>query len=422
MMRVTTETIQTSPAATAASGVDAAATGVALPRRRFGFALAGIASTLMLTGASAPSPFYPALEERLGIGALGVTIAFAVYALALLIALLTIGSISDHLGRRPVITVGFALLAVSVLLLWHVDSGGALYLARVVQGLASGALISTMSATITDFAPPRAPRLATLVNTLAPMTGLALGTILAGVLLQTVADAATWTFLPLAAAYLVIAGLVWLLPETSPRAAGWAKALRPRAAVPVAARRLFGISVPIVLAGWATGGLFLSLGPTIVRTELGVDGQLAGALLIGLLPAAGALAAFVLYRRRPVVAAVYGASALALGTLLLLLALVTASLPIAIAAIVIAGTGFGTAFMGTIASLLPFAAVHERAELFSSLYIVAYLSFGVPAVIAGVLTSIAGLHATVLVYGAVVAVAAGGAALLRARTASASIV
>lgn len=406
-MRVNTQTI----------GVPATAgVSVELPRRGLGFALAAAASTLMLTGASAPSPFYPALEERLGIGAIGVTIAFAIYAVALLVALLIVGSLSDHLGRRPVISAGFALLAVSVALIWHVDSGAGLYVARTIQGLASGALISTLSATITDFAPPRKPRLATLVNTLAPMTGLALGAIVAGVLLQTVADPATWTFAPLMAGYLAIAALVWLVPETSPRIEGWAAALRPRAAVPTSARRLFGISVPIVLGGWATGGLFLSLGPAIMRSELGVESQLAGALLIGLLPASGALAASVLYRRPPVVAAVYGASALSAGTLLLLLALMTTSLPIAIAAIIVAGTGFGTAFMGTIASLLPLAAVHERAELFSSLYILAYLSFVVPAVIAGALTTTFGLHVTVLVYGAIVTVAAGGAAILRATT------
>jgi len=391
--------------------------GSSVPRRPFGLALAGFASTLMLAGASAPSPFYPELEVRLGIGSIGVTIAFALYALALLVALLTIGSISDHLGRRPVITAGFVLLAGSMLLLWHVESGTTLYLARVLQGLASGALISTLSATIADFAPPKRPQVATLLNTLAPMVGLASGTIGAGLLLQTVADASSWTFLPLAAAYLVIAGLIWIAPETSSRARGWARAIRPRAAVPPAARRLFAVSIPIVLSGWATGGLFLSLGPTIVHTELGVDGQLGGALVIGLLPAAGAIAAWVLYRRRPVVAAVYGASALALGTVLLLVALTTASLPVAIVAVVIAGTGFGTAFMGTIASLVPLAQLHERAELFAALYIVAYLSFGVPAVIAGILASVIGLHATVLGYGVVVAIAAGTAAIGRARSA-----
>lgn len=413
---VTTETLPI-PTATRHSSASSAPMTAPVPRRRFGFALAGVASTLMLTGASAPSPFYPELQERLGLGPIGVTIAFALYAVALLLALLTIGSISDHLGRRPIIAAGFVLLAGSMLLLWDVDSGGMLYLARTVQGLASGALISTLSATIADFAPPKRPQAATLLNTLAPMVGLASGTILAGLLLQTVADPASWTFLPLTGAYLLIAALIWIAPETSARAPGWVQAARPRAAVPAPARRLFAISIPIVLSGWATGGLFLSLGPSIVHTELGVDGQLGAALVIGLLPAAGAVAAFALYRRPPIVAAVYGAAALSVGTVLLLVALVLGSLPIAIVAVVIAGTGFGTAFMGTIASLVPLAALHERAELFAALYIVAYLSFGAPAVVAGLLASMIGLHATVLGYGTVVALAAGTAAVLRARAA-----
>jgi MFS family permease len=410
-VHTTTPSPPTRPVPTSAVGAPA------LPRRRFGFILAGLGSTLMLAGASAPSPFYPELQERLGIGPIGVTIAFSVYALALLIALLTIGSLSDHVGRRPVITVGFIVLAGSMLLLWHVDSGSLLYLARILQGLASGALLSTLSATIIDLAPPGRPRAATLLNAIAPMIGLAAGTILAGVLLQTVADASSWTFLPLAVAYLLIAGLIRLVPETSALAPGWARAIRPRAAVPAEARRLFVVSIPIVLGGWATGGLFLSLGPSIMHTELGVDGQLGGALLIGLLPAAGAVAAAVLHRRRPVVAAVYGATALSVGTIVLLVALLLGSLPIAVVAVVIAGTGFGTAFMGTIASLVPLAPADERAELFAALYIVAYLSFGVPAVIAGLLASAIGLHATVLGYGTVVAIAAGTAAVVRARSA-----
>ncbi|GAA4766709.1 MFS transporter [Microbacterium gilvum] len=388
-----------------------------IPRRAFGFGLAGLASTIMMIGASAPSPFYPHLQEQLGIGAFGVTIAFAVYAVALLIALLTVGSISDHLGRRPIIFIGYLLLAGAILLVWRADTGTMLYLGRSMQGIASGALISTISATIVDFAPPHRPKAATLLNSIAPMTGLAVGTLYAGALLEAAGPAAaTATFVPLAFAYLIVAALIWATPETSPREAGWRRALRPRVAVPRAAARLFGISVPIILAGWATGGLFLSLGPSIVHAELRVNSSLAQGLVIGALPATGAIAAFVMRNRRPLVNAVYGASALAVGTLLMLIALAVGSLPLYIVAVVIAGTGFGTAFSGTVGSIMPFAAVHERAELFASLYIVAYLSFGVPAVIAGALASTIGLHTAVLAFGAGVALAAGIAAIIRART------
>lgn len=389
-------------------------------RRPATLLLGAAATTVMLAGASAPSPFYPMLQEKLGLGSFGVSLAFAIYAVALLAALLTVGSLSDHIGRRPVISVGLVLVAVAVTMIWLADSATTLYLARALQGLASGALVSTTSALIADAAPPDRPQRASVINSIAPMIGLASGTVLAGVLLQTVPDAAApATFVPLIAAYLIVAAVIWTVPETSPRERGWLPALRPRAAVPRAARGLFGISIPIILGGWATGGLFLSLGPSIVHAELHVDGQLGPALVIGVLPAAGAVAAFLMRNRRPVVSAVYGASALAVGTVVMLLALVTTSLPLYVGAVVIAGTGFGTAFMGTVASLVPLAAVHERAELFASIYIAAYLSFGVPAVIAGALASIVGLHATVLGYGAVVVVAAGVAAVARGRWQSA---
>ncbi len=109
-----------------------------LPRRGFGFALSAVAAIAMLAGASAPSPFYPALQERLALPPVGITIAFAVYALGLLAALLTAGSLSDHVGRRPVISVGFVLLAAAVLVLWSAQSGIALDIARALQGIASG--------------------------------------------------------------------------------------------------------------------------------------------------------------------------------------------------------------------------------------------------------------------------------------------
>ena len=393
-------------------------------RRRLGFTLGGVAATLMMAGASAPSPFYPVLQERLALGTMGVSIAFAIYAVALLLALLTVGSISDHIGRRPVVSIGFVMLAAGLALVWLADTGATLYAGRILQGLASGLVVPALSAAITDFAPADSPRRATLLNTLAPTLGLAIGAVGAGLVLDLAGDeptAAALTFGPLVAVYLLVAAAIWLVPETSSREQGWLRSLQPRASVPQPARRLFGISVPIVLGGWATGGLFLSLGSSIVHTELHVDSQLGAGLLIGLLPATGAAAAFVMHNRRPIVSAVYGASALAVGTAIMVLALALNSLPIYVVAVVVAGTGFGTAFMGTIGSLMPLAAVHERAELFAALYIVAYLSFGVPAVIAGILATIYGLHLTVLIFGTVVALAAGTAAVLRARAGTVSL-
>ena len=409
-----------SPAGPSGAGSRVAHAGraaAAIPRRRFGYVLAPVASTTMMIGGSAPSPFYPTLADRLGLDGFGIALVFAVYVVALLVSLLTAGSLSDYVGRRPLISGGLVILAGSVLIFWSADSTEMLLLARVVQGIATGILMSTLSATITDFAPPTRPQSAAVVNGVTPMVGLALGAVLAGVVLDLAPDAALdLVFLPLVVLYLVFAVTFWFVPETSSRQPGWGRALLPRMAVPAPARRMFVMSVPVVLAGWSTGGLFLSLGPNIVRDELYVGGHSGQGIVIGLLPAVGAVAAFLIRNRSPRTITIFGSTALAAGTALMLLALVLHSFPLYVVAVVVAGSGFGTGFMGVVGSLLPLVPLHRRAELFAALYTVSYLAFGVPAVVAGALSTLVGLHATAIGYGIVVLVAASGAAILRARS------
>src|SRR3954451_17811700 len=82
-----------------------AATGPMAKRmpRTAGFWLLGSTLLAFMAAASAPSPLYVVYQHRWGFSATTLTAVFAVYALALLLALLTVGGISDHVGRRPVL-------------------------------------------------------------------------------------------------------------------------------------------------------------------------------------------------------------------------------------------------------------------------------------------------------------------------------
>lgn len=385
------------------------------PRRAtLGFVLAGAGATLLMAGASAPSPFYPILQQQLHLGPIFIATVFAVYAIVLLAALLTLGSISDHIGRRPVIAVGLVILAVSMVLIWSANSGTSLIISRAVQGLASGILLSALSATVTDFAPR--PAAAGILNGIAPMIGLALGAVASGLVINFVGDDMGLVLLPLAVLFVCIAGLIWLVPETSARREGWRRAVRPRVAVPAPARKLFALSVPVVIAGWATGGLFLSLGASIVRNVLHVNDPLLQGLTIAVLPAAGAIAILIVRGKTPRTITIYGASALAVGTLVSLIALGSGSFPVYMIGTIIVGTGFGTAFMGAVGSLVPTTEPHERAELFAALYTTAYLAFGAPTVLAGIAITVFSLQATTIVYGICVAVLALAAVILRLRS------
>ena len=79
------------------------------------------------------------------------------------------------------------------------------------------------------------------------------------------------------------------------------------------------------------------------------------------------------------------------------------SVTLAGAGTVVAGLGFGAAALACFGTLARLAAPAERGELFAVAYVIAYLAFSLPAVLAGLAATSFGLHATALAYGVAVA-------------------
>ena len=96
----------------------------ARPRRRgpsrFAPLAAFVGAALAFVGvtfaAGAPSPLFVLYQQEWGFPAWVLTVAFAIYAITLLVTLLIAGSLSDHIGRRPVLIGALALEVVSMLL------------------------------------------------------------------------------------------------------------------------------------------------------------------------------------------------------------------------------------------------------------------------------------------------------------------
>jgi MFS family permease len=62
---------------------------------------------------NALSTIYVIYEKRFGFSSLSVTAIFATYALAVLVALLLVGRLSDDVGRKPLLVVGALMLILS---------------------------------------------------------------------------------------------------------------------------------------------------------------------------------------------------------------------------------------------------------------------------------------------------------------------
>src|SRR5712692_2064505 len=75
-----------------------------------------------LAASVAPTPLYAIYQAQWGFSAITVTIIFGIYALAVLAALLIAGSLSDYIGRRPVL--GAALILQALALIVFATAGG----------------------------------------------------------------------------------------------------------------------------------------------------------------------------------------------------------------------------------------------------------------------------------------------------------
>ena len=210
--------------------------------------------------------------------------------------------------------------------------------------------------------------------------------------------------------------LVLRLPESSPKVPGALASLRPQVHVPRPQRAGFLVAAPCLAATWALGGLYLSLGPSLLAGVFGVDDHLAGALLLltmNLTSAVGSVLAARLPGHR---AMQVGALVFASGVAVMLVALALVSVPLLFASAVVAGLGFGAAFLGAIATATRGVEPGARAGLMSAVFVVGYLSFSVPAIGAGLAASRWGLAVVAPVYAAaVIALALVAVAGLAAR-------
>jgi hypothetical protein len=222
-----------------------------------------------------------------------------------------------------------------------------------------------------------------IANSVAPAAGSALGGVLAGLLVHYLPAPTHLVYFVLAAIFVAqLAGLLWVPEFTAPRAGALAS-LKPRFCIPAAVRTPLLITAPVLVAVWALAGFYASLGPSLVRTSFGLDASLVGGIALFVLAGSGGVASLLTQQVSARTLMIYGASALFVGVALAIGSLSYHSAAVFFFGTLLAGSGFGTAFQGTIRTVVPLAAPNERGGVLSVMFVVSYLALGLPAVIAG---------------------------------------
>ena len=385
-----------------------------LPATAAFWILAGLFLIVFFASAAA-SPLYRVYQARFHFSAETLTAVFAVYVLVLLVTLLIFGSVSDYLGRLPVIITALVFSAAACVVFLTAHEVGALYVARSLQGIAAGLASGPIGAALIDLQPPGSQR-APVVTSVFSSLGLALGALITSALVQYAPAPTHLIWWILLAVFAVSIGTVLAMAEPGGRRPGVLASLRPHVAVPRQARGTFAGAVPCMVAGWALGGLYLSLGPSLAAAATGSPNLLWGGLVIFLLCGTGAAAAFALRSLSPRAAMLAGCLCLLAGMAVTFGAIATTTSPAFLIGTTVAGVGFGLAFQGSFRMITALAKPDDRSGLVTAIYIVGYLAFSIPALIAGVATTHFGLHPTALVYSAslaALAAAAVGILLLR---------
>ena len=372
----------------------------------------------LLAASAAPTPLYAIYQARWHFTPITTTLVFGVYAVAVLASLLTLGKLSDHVGRRPVLLSALAVQAVSLLVFATAGGVPELLIARVIQGLATGAALGAIGAGLLDVDRVRG----TFANSVAPGIGSGSGVLLSALVVRYLPDPTHLIYLAIAGVIVLQAAGVALMRETVTPKPGAIASLRPEIRLPRTLRGPVLTAVPVLFAVWSLAGLYFALGPSLVHGLTGSGDVVLGSLSLFILTLTAVLAIIVLRGAAGRTVMLTGILALIAGVSVTMLALGIASTPLFFVGSAISGVGFGAGFQGSIRIVVPQAAAHERAGVLSLLYIASYLGLGVPAVAAGFLIVHGlGLTDTALYYGGAVILLAGVAlpGLLRARPAAA---
>ncbi|ALG86212.1 MFS transporter [Gordonia phthalatica] len=381
--------------------------------QRWAFPLLLALLALALGCSGLPSPLYPIYQAEWDMSPLTITVVFAVYAIGALGAALTVGPISDALGRKPVLITALVLILSGLVLFLVANSAWVLIIARFLHGMAIGTITVTAGAALLDVRPFAGAR-----------NGVASGVALnVGITITVIgaAAAAQWASNPLRIPYAIVAGVVVVMlvavialvePHTG-RTGGRIRLQAPT--IPQEIRSDFWFSGIGIMTAWSVLGVFLSLYPALTQHATGHESVIFVGLVVGLMAAAAAVSQWVGGRLEPRRAAIIGDVGMVVALLCAIWALNVGSTAFVILDSIALGAVFGLAFGGSLRHLNDVAPPDARGRVMSAYYLLGYFAMGVPTVVAGALASTYGTATIFPWFAVAVALACLAAAVLGVR-------
>lgn len=343
------------------------------------------AFVICMAATTLPTPLYDLYAKRFGFHTLTITVLFAVYAAGVVVTLVLFGQLSDAIGRRPVMLGALAISVASSLILAPAAGLGLLLLGRVVSGLAAGLMTGAGTAAVVDLFPPARRGAGGTLAVAANTGGLALGTLLAGIL----ADLASH---PLVTPYLVQAVLgvlacAGLLVARRRVSAAGGRFRISRLRVPA---EIWGNFVRAVLSGgaaFAATGVLTSVSALFLVTVLHDTSHALAGSVVAIVFTSMAGGQLTARRTTPHQSMLVGCAGLALAGIVLLLALTLHSLAALLIAAVALGAAGGMCLNAGVATTVGRVREDQRGGVSSAYFAGLYVFLACPAIGVGLIAA-----------------------------------
>jgi MFS family permease len=351
------------------------------PSRRCLFGLVAYGLVAVLAGANLPTPLYPYYQRVNHLSTVALTGVFVAYVLAVSLALIGAGQLSDRHGRRAVLLPALVFAVIGMAAFAVADSVVALVIGRIASGLASGGFTAVGAAALADLEPSGDTRRAALVASAATVAGLALGPLISGLLVQY----GPWPTRLVYLLELVALGPAFVGVLGLPRQ-GTGGGPRPRLrlpTVPRSTRPAFLRSTLAFSAGWVGTAMFFALGPTFAGEILRTSNSAAEAGVVGAVFVPSALAQLLSQRLARARATIVGLVLFLAGMSALPVALALHQPTVLLVAAAATGAGQGLTHRATQSLVTHAAPTAQRGQVVAAFYLAGYATVAVLLVALG---------------------------------------
>ncbi|WP_308192055.1 MFS transporter [Gordonia zhenghanii] len=377
---------------------------------RAAVAATAFAFLIAMVGTTIPTALYPIYADDLGFSSLTVTVLFAVYACGVFVALLLFGTLSDQIGRRPVLVASLAFAIVSAAVFLAPASLTTLVSGRVLSGVSAGLMTGAGTAAIVDLFPSERRARAGALAVAANSGGLGIGNLMGGV----IADVSSSPLVVPFVAHLVLAALALVGMHRYGQAPGPRRGWRlriQRLRVPTEIRGAFTRGSLAAGAGFASSGVLTAVTGLFLANDLDLHAHWLTGFVVFLVFASVA-SGQLLARRIPQRTALPAACAgMVVASGFLAWALAGPALGPLIVSAVCVGVSCGVSMNVALATTVELVPTAFRGGVSSAFFTVIYIMLAFPAIGVGVAADSLGLRDAGLIFAGLVAVLAGAVGL-----------